>query len=193
MPISDAVQRVGSKVANAFGGGGFDRVATFWTNDESQSIDVAVCEDSPSPGIVSYSTLGLSEFPLKDHGTEVPLRVEICGAADKECEGFPNMIASAAFEVMDGEFVYPDRIFGGIVEGYYTDLEMKHLLFMTPFLWGKGLASFDAGGRQVAFLQAVPISNAELALARRTSVDELTDLLVARGAEPTDLNRASVV
>jgi hypothetical protein len=193
MPISEADKRVGFKVADAFDDGEFDRVARFWTDDESAFVDIAKYDGSPGPGIVSYATLGLSASPLMDGATEAPFRLEICGAADEAYDRFPNMLASAAFAVLDGEFVFPDRILGGIVEGYYPDLEMKHLLFMTPFLWGDRLQSFDAAGRQVAFLQAVPISNAEMELALRTSVDEMTDLLVARGAEPTDLARASVV
>ncbi|MDN3241546.1 suppressor of fused domain protein [Glycomyces tritici] len=193
MAISEADQRVGFKVADAFDGGEFDRVARFWTEDESAFVDVAEYGGSPGPGIASYSTLGLSAAPLMDGDTQMPFGVEICGAADDGFDLFPNILASAAFQVLDGEFVYPDRILGGIVEGYYPDLEMKHLLFMSPFLWGDRLQSFDAAGRQVAFLQAVPISNAELELAMRTSVDEMTDLMMARGAEPTDLARASVV
>lgn len=193
MPISEADKRVGLKVAEAFDGGEFDRVARFWTDDESAYVDVAKYDGSPGPGIVAYSTLGLSAAPLMDGATEMPFRVELCGAADEGFDGFANMLASAGFAVLDGEFVYPDRILGGIVAGYYPDLEMKHLLLMTPFLWGERLRSFDAAGRQVAFLQAVPISDAELDLALRTSVDEMTDLLMARGAEPTDLGRASVV
>jgi antitoxin YqcF len=193
MPISEADKRVGLKVADAFDDGEFDRVARFWTEDESAFVDVAKYDGSPGPGIASYATLGLSAAPLMDGTTEMPFRVEICGAADDGYDGFANMLASVAFEVLDGGFVYPDRIIGGVVEGYYPDLEMKHLLLMSPFLWGERLRSFDAGGRQVAFLQAVPISNAELDLAMRTSVDEMTDLLMARGAEPTDLARASVV
>lgn len=193
MPISDAVKRVGLKVADAFGDGEYDRVARYWDDDRSTFIDIAKYDDSPAGGVTSYSTLGLSAAPLMDGSREMPFRLEICGAADEAYDRFPNMLATAAFEVLGGEFVYPDRILGGIVETYYPDLQMKHLLFMTPFLWDDRLESFDAGGRQVAWLQAVPISNAEMEFARTNSVDEMTDLLQARGVEPTDLSRASAI
>ncbi|WP_051393655.1 suppressor of fused domain protein [Glycomyces arizonensis] len=190
MPLSETDKRVGMKVADAFSPGEFARI--FEISDDRSVVDVAEYPGSPGPGIVSYSTLGLSASPLMDGATEMPFRLEICGAADSGYDRFPHVLATAAFEVLGGGFVYPDRILGGAVAAHYPDLEMKHLLFMTPFLWGEGLRTFDAGGRQVAWLQAVPISDGELDLALRTSVDRMTDLLQERGAEPTDLGRPSV-
>lgn len=184
---------MGRKVSDAFDDGEYDRVGRYWDDTRSSFVDIAKYAGSPAEGMSSYSTLGLSAYPLMDGTEEMPFRIEICGAADDGWNQFPHMLASAAFEVMGGEYLYPDRILGGIVESYYPDLAMKHLLFMSPFLWGDRLQSFDAGGRTVAWLQAFPISEAEMQYGRSNSVDALTDLLQQREVDPVDLSRPSAI
>ena len=172
--------------------GGRPRVPRFWDEAHANFIDIATFDNSPSPGLTSYATLGLSEAPLMDDGRDVGLRVEFVGMANSEFAEFRNVMASAAFSVInDQEFVYPDRIFPGLVELYFPNLAMKHLLFSPPFLF-EGLRTQELSDRTVAFLLLVPISDAELNVARTQGSAALNRLLAANNADVANLRRASV-
>lgn len=192
MSTSEALKQVAFKVADAFGGTSPSDVKRLYAPGGRDFSDVFRFDDYPVPGVSSYSTVGLSSHPLMDGSREFPGRVEFCGAARSSVSKFANILATAAFDVMDGEFVFPDRIFRDVVSMYVPDSEMKHLVFMTPYLWGSNLRQFDADGRTVAWLQAVPISDGELEYARRHQVRGLLDLMEEREVDVTDFDRAPV-
>ncbi|GAB3992564.1 hypothetical protein GCM10029992_02020 [Glycomyces albus] len=124
---------------------------------------------------------------------EFSARLELCGAVDEEYDRFGEVIAAASARVLGGEFVFPDRAMQGLVAAVYPDSSVPHVVFMEPFLWDESLTDFNASGRRVLWLQAVPITEAELQFGLANSMDAMTDLLVERGVEPTDLSRTSSV
>lgn len=188
---SEALRQVAFNVADAFGAAPPSEVQRLRSAPGDVFIDVFRYDHHPVPGVSSYSTVGLSSHPLMDGAREFPGRVELCGAARGKQVPFANLLAAVAFEVISGAFVFPDRIFPGIVSRYFPDSAMRHLVVMTPFLWDDRLRQFDAGGRTVAWLQVVPISDGELALARRGSVADMIDFLEQREVDVTDLGRRS--
>jgi antitoxin YqcF len=150
--------------------------------------------DSPCQAVTSYGTVGLSDYSLLDRGTEYPGRCELVGACASTYQRFGNIISSCAFNIMkDQEFAYPGRIFGRVVAMYHRSLQMRHVMFTQPFLWDEELGTAELPGKTVAFLLAVPISDAELQYARSFGAGALGDVFEREQIDIFDLERHSVV
>ena len=118
--------------------GGKPKVVEYFNeSNEDSKIDIYIGENRPYDGVISYGTIGLSNY---DIGLELPnkkaLRVEFIGACGSYYKEFANIMSSCAFNIMDEQYsckpgiVYPD-----IVSQYYKESEMKHIMFVLPFLW----------------------------------------------------------
>ena len=66
-------------------------------------------------------------------------------------------------------------------------------MLMTDVSSFSGLTSIETDDTVVAFLQAVPVSEAEFQLARRSGVPALVDKLAEVGVDILDIRRASAV
>ncbi len=73
---------------------------------------------------------------------------------------------------MDAEKCFPGYILENIINLYFSDLDMKHILLTTPFLWDKA-KSINFGEKTVAWLLAVPISEQEYHFALKYGSEEL--------------------
>ncbi len=69
---------------------------------------------------------------------------------------------------------------------------MAHLLFVRPFLWDDRLKTIDVEARRVGWLQAVPISQAELETALARGVPALEAAFEHQQIDVFDIDRASV-
>ena len=172
--------------------GGKPSVGRYWDKPERSSVDIFRADDRPDTGVVSYATLGLSDTSLELDVEGVPLRVELVMAAAAEHEAAPHILATAAFNIInDGMAIEPGTIFCDVVGMYLDDSDMKHLLFLPPFLWP--LETQRLPRKTVAWLLAVPISNAERAYADEKGTDALEDVFEKEQIDIYDLSRASVL
>jgi antitoxin YqcF len=186
-------RQLAKTVARAFGGGRPD-VRRYWDADESHHIDITQVSETPSRGVTSYGTLGLSDYPLMDNGREYPARCELVGACASTYERFDNIISTCAFNIIkDQEFAYAGRIFPEVVTMYYPSLQMRHVMFTKPFLWEDELQSVELPGKTVAWLLAVPVSHAEMQYARSSGPNALEDVFVREQIDIFDLGRPSVI
>ncbi len=69
---------------------------------------------------------------------------------------------------------------------------LNHVLLLPPFLWAS-LKTLELDDKTVAWLMAVPISDAELDFAERMGVDALETAFEKAQIDVFDLNRASVI
>jgi len=75
-----------------------------------------------------------------------PLRTEILLDARKRACDVANVAATIAFFIMkDGWEVAPGVTFARIVEMYAPDLRVKHILFVAPFQWDRGMTRWNSG------------------------------------------------
>ena len=86
---------------------------------------------------------------------------------------------------------YPGLIIKNIVKEY-IDADMKHILLNDPFMWDNA-RSFSVGDITVAWLMAIPVSDAEMAYADKHGVEALEDLLEEKDVDVADLWRKSVI
>lgn len=192
MAASTANKLIAKTAAQAFGGS--PTVTRFWDDRRSSHVDVLSCGDRPQPGVTSYATVGLSDWPLFQDGVEYKARLEITGACGSSFEGFDHALATAAFAIINSRwFCFPGAIFPDVLSINQSSPTMRHLLFAPPFLWEDELPTLHLEDKTVAWLLAVPISEEERALAEHTSADELQDLFEERQIDLFDLERPSVV
>jgi len=147
------------KVAAAFGG--TPRVTRHWDEGEQNSIDILSCEDRPSEGIVSYSTLGLQKYPNVIDGEDI--RVELCGIATSDVPKFAEVIATTAFYVLKDRWkAAPGITYESMVGMYDLPVTLKHIVFAEPFEWEELSSVHLAGDVVVRWLLVIPISDSEL-------------------------------
>ena len=169
-------------------------VDRYWADQRVSSVDVLSCLDSPQRGGTSYATIGVSEVALEKDGRELQVRAELVGACYSRFKKFPNVLATAAFLVINSRsFIAPGVIFPGVLSMYYAAVEMKHLLFLPPFLWDERLKASKVEERQIGWLLAIPVSEGEMQLASSRGVPALEELFEARQIDIFDLERPSVV
>jgi len=172
--------------------GGTPKVVEY-VNEDSK-IDIYIGENRPYEGVTSYGTIGLSNY---DIGLEVPnkkaLRVEFIGACGNYYKEFANIISSCAFNIVTGQYscnpgvVYPD-----IINQYYEESEMKHIMFAAPFLWDN-LSTIEFDTTVVTWLMPIPISDSEFEFVKEHGSEALEELFEEHDIDVFDLERKSVV
>ena len=179
-------------VAMAFGG--TFRVNNYYDEAEQLSIPILWCSDRPVHGVTSYSTVGLSDYPMRQEEKEFPARLELVGACGTATELFPNLLSTASFYIMRSQWLcYPGVVLQDAVTSYGLSSTMSHLYFTAPFLWEKKLTTLKFKTKTVAWLLAMPISVPELKY-RDAHGDKELELLFERAhIDVFDVNRPSAV
>lgn len=178
--------------AAAFGGD--VSIKQCWDDAENSMVGILIAKDSPSKNLNSYSTIGLCDSEIHDHTGTLPFRAEFAMAAQTHFEKAGNILATAAFHVINSGWscnrfaLYPD-----VVDMYYSESPMKHLLFVDPFMWNGAFPDFQIGSFPVRWLLAIPISESERRYAINFRIPTLLDELDECGADFTNLERSPVV
>ncbi|AGX44481.1 suppressor of fused domain protein [Clostridium saccharobutylicum] len=192
MSIHNENKIIAKSAFDAFGGKPL--VTKYWDDKKENSIDILSCSDRPYNGITSYSTIGLSSYSIGYKADTVPLRVEIVGACASGVDCFRNIVASCAFNIMNTKFkCYPGVIFENVVKFYMPDCFMKHILFISPFLWDDRLKTLSFEDKKVAWLLAIPISEEEFKYAKDKGSDALEELFEEKQIDIFNLNRKSIL
>jgi hypothetical protein len=142
--------------------------------------------------VSSYATIGTSDAPLFFRGKEYQVRAELVGACSSSFIEFPNVLATAAFNIIKSRwFCAPGVVFPDVFAMYRPESSMAHVLFVSPFLWEDGLQTVSLPDRKVAWLLAVPISEAERAFAVEHGPKRLEELFEQRQIDIFDPDRPS--
>jgi hypothetical protein len=172
--------------------GGKPNVSKYWDDANVSNIDLLTTV-RPHDSVAYYSTIGLSSHSIDYVVDEKPLRLEIAGACATEFEHYPNVIATCAFCIINSKFsISHGKIFRDIVTMYYPSSEMKHILFVSPFLW-EDLKHLDLEDRKVVWLLAVPISEPEFLFAQEKGTSALEDLFEHKKIDVFDIERKSIL
>jgi antitoxin YqcF len=186
--ISADNKYIAQTAAAAFGGEW--QVSEHVNDDETLRIYVLSSPERPEPGLKSFSTVGLSDYPIPG-SVQPPLGSEIVAVSNST--DFEAVIATAAFRVINsGWRVEPGNVFPNIIDRHFAGATAPHLLFVNPYLWD-GLDSRALSGKTVAWLMGVPITEAEKLYRGEHGADALEDLFEQADPDFIDLQRASVV
>lgn len=190
MGVSEENKILAQTAVKAFEGK--PNVFKYYDDNHKSSVDILSCEDKNFESILSYSTLGLSDFSIGYEGNGLPLRVELVGASDFEC--FPNILATCAFNIINSKFECSfGTTFKNVIDMYLPDSPMKHILFLSPFLWEDTLKTIKFKKKQVAWLMAIPISEEEKQFADNNGIEALEQLFEEHQINVFDLERTSVI
>ncbi|GDY33845.1 suppressor of fused domain protein [Gandjariella thermophila] len=130
---------------------------------------------------------------LTRDGAQFPVRVELVGACANNVDFFPNALSTAAFYVInDHLFCQPGTIFPRVIEMYDPDITMKHLMFVSPFIWGDAPHTLELPDKTVAWLLAVPIAEQERRYAETHGAEALEDLFEQAQIDIFDIDRDPV-
>lgn len=191
MSISTDHKIIAKAAHHAFGGK--PGVSRYWDENSVSNIGMLTTVNRPFDGVSSYSTIGLSDHSIGLTVDETPLRIEIVGASATDYEQFPNILASCAFGLINSKLsVSHGGVFRNIIQMYYPNIEMRHVLFVSPFLW-EDLKTLEFPNKKVAWLLAVPISENEYLFAQEKGTDSLEELFEQEEIDIFDLERGSIV
>lgn len=155
-------------------------------------IDVARFADTPEPGLITYASLGLSNTPWADQRP----RLEITMACKHELTAAPQIVANAAFHVVDTGF-YPTpgavvRDLIGVMKAGELSDRLPHLYFGVPRRWGLRLP-LDESLPAITLTMAVPISEREYQYWKSNGDQALEARFAESQIELADLARSSVI
>jgi hypothetical protein len=179
-------------VGDVFGGDW--NVHEYHDDSRKDHVDVLSSTNQPQKGVTSFATVGLSDSTIfKDGRPLQDVRVELVGACASAFRDFPNVLASAAFEVIkEREFIAPGVIFPGFVARYRKKSPMRNAMFVPPFLW-PDLATLELSKKTVAWLLLVPVSDAEMKYACDQGPAKLEELFAKEEIDIFDIDRPSVL
>lgn len=80
-----------------------------------------------------------------------------------------------------------------IVDMYYEESEMKHIMFVSPFLWEDRMAPLHLETKTVHWLLGTPISDKELEYRMKNGASALEDMFQEKDIDIFDINRKSVI
>ena len=176
--------------AAAFGGSA--KVHKFYDRDESHEIAILTCTDAPQPAFSTYSTIGAHRAPNRLENENIP--VELAGVASAAVTEFPNMLATAAFQVIkEGWLAAPGVVFPGLVSDYALSDTLEHVMWTPPFPWPDLHRVTVSDKLNVHWLLAVPIAESERRLLANEGYPALERLLEQNDTAYYDLDRDPVV
>ena len=172
--------------------GGKPQVYRYWDEKYKKSVDILSCVDRPYPGVISYATIGLSEYDIGMLSDNKKFRVELLGACDEEEKFFVNILSTTAFEIMERHNCGYGHIIPNVISQYIKDCEIKHIYLMNPFLWD-GFKTVEFEDRKIAWLLIIPISNQEKEYAIANGWDALETKFEEADIDIFNLKRKSIV
>ena len=170
-------------------------VTAFRNDDETKRIDIMRCQETERD--FTCSTIGLWEVDLGwNTEDDKALRVELLIAGDDREKGkdaFENILATAAFSVMD----HPDVCDFGIVirdvvKDYVHDTELEHVTLLATMVWEK-YTPLEEEGSVVTWFQAIPITENERMYLQEHSFEKFEQLLEDHDIDMADLHRPSCI
>lgn len=191
-PVSSENKQIARYASAAFGGSA--RVEEYKNNSDTLSVGILSCRDKPVEGVTSYSTVKLSDHPMQWKDGEFPTRIELAGTSLNTADFFPNILASAAFTIMQSDAVYhPGTVIPNVVAQHYPESKLPHIYLTAPFLWPHDLETLDCGTKTVSWLLAMPISEAEHRYLKEHGEHALEQLLEKEKTDFSDLDRVSIL
>lgn len=141
--------------------------------------------------MISYATIGLSEYEINLFNNKKRLRVELLGACDEKEKFFANILATTALKIMQNKKCSYGDIIQNVISEYKADSEMKHIYLTNPFLW-EGFETLEFSDRFVTWLLIVPISDKEKDYAIENGWEALEKKFEEHNIDIFNLKRKSI-
>lgn len=154
----------------------------------TNQLDILSLTDPIDNEVGIHCTIGVSNYPNLIGDRNIP--IELLLTNYKKYEKATNILATCGFYITKDKFeCRPGEVFRRIIEPYYTDISMKHILFIEPFLWAEKLDQISVENKDVNFLLCIPISDKELEYKNENGFEALEELLMMNEINIYDLER----
>jgi hypothetical protein len=165
--------------------------------DASGKLTVCMFEGGSIPGVTSFSTVGLSSFPLRDPGDDRDYHVEIIGCQYPPQGGygpFPGALEGIASQLIASRSLLRRGDVVDLPGPMASGSEMVALYAALPVYFDPEFFSVHLeDGRGVAIVWMVPIGAAEAEFVRTRGWEEFEDRLVAGDPDLLDLGRPQIL
>lgn len=170
------------------------KVLKYYADGNSADIDIYLGVDRPDVEITTYSTIGLSDYPIGLSTQEgKTIRVEFISMCKSESEYYGNILASCAFNIINDNYTCkPGIVYPNIITKYYNNSVMKHMYFTSPFSWPT-LQKIEDDDKVVLWLLAIPISDEEFDYLHENGIERFEELLESHDIKYYDINRQSIL
>ncbi|KPH14074.1 suppressor of fused domain protein [Chryseobacterium sp. ERMR1:04] len=168
-----------------------------YDKEKKQIIDIFTCDDPLYPKIKICGTIGVSDYPNKiemndNSFKDIPIELLIGGYT--EFNMLANILSTSGFYIINkGWECQPGSVFMRIVEMYCETSEMKHIMFVSPFLWEDKLEPLQLEKKTVHWLLCIPISDKELEYKMENGASALEDMFQEKDIDIFDINRKSAI
>lgn len=165
------------------------KATRLWDMTRERSVDILTATDCPQAGILLHATVGLSrDVTIGPTGVEL---ITTCRSTFTEVH---RGLAQAAFALRTSEeTLHAGLILPATLPMYRCWSLLRHYLLAEPQHWEAELTPRAFEGREVQWLWAISITDAESDYAARHGGAALENLLAREGADLEDFNRVSVV
>ncbi|MEE2524326.1 suppressor of fused domain protein [Pseudarthrobacter sp. J47] len=162
------------------------------------SIEVIKLEDSPSSGIRTFLTVGVSKFDnhfLAPDGRKV--RVEFIATAASKWQVVDLGLGDCAFNIASGDYrAEPETVFPNVFSGYGQDVSTPHAWLTSPVvLHGRHqtIDKLEDESEVITWLQVIPVTDSEFEYARANGVDAMAHAFFEAQPDFYDLLRKPFV
>ncbi len=168
---------------------GIDSKVTEYGDDEcSQTVYIMTTPDPIDKNVVFYNTIGLFNYPINNDKHEILI------TGYNKYELVPSILSTIAFFIIKDKWnCQIGNVFETVVEMYYPNSLMKHILFVSPYLWEDKLEDFKLEGEPINFVLAIPISQSELEYKSKNGLDGLESLFEEKEIDIFNLTRLPVI
>jgi antitoxin YqcF len=190
----------------------FSNEDLFWTKaagwKQKLNFDILKLDNTPENGVTIYSTLGLSEYELRDEqNNNKPRRIELVTVirddtdfleltGDIEDQLYYSedlLMYLSCYLVFEKSYLYPGDIWINWFSKYDRFSDLEHLFFIYPTMIMNEWNSTIIDDKEIEWILCVPITQAELEYYEENGAEELEKLLLQKKINVSDLFRDSVV
>ncbi|MDC8107125.1 suppressor of fused domain protein [Chryseobacterium sp. B21-037] len=168
-----------------------------YNKDNRNFIDIFTCDDPLYPRIKICGTVGVSDHPNKIEMNDNSFRdipVELLIGGYTEFNMLASIVSTSGFYITNnGWECQPGSVFMRIIEMYFETSEMKHIMFISPFLWEDKLEPLKLETKTVHWLLCIPISDEELEYKMENGTSALEDIFQKKDIDIFDINRKSAI
>ncbi|CAI8878801.1 suppressor of fused domain protein [Chryseobacterium sp. IT-36CA2] len=165
--------------------------------DKKNFIDIFTCDDPLYPRIKICGTIGVSDHPNKiemNDNSFKDIPVELLISGNTEFTMLANILSTSAFYIINrGWKCQLGSVFMRVIELYFETSDMKHIMFISPFLWEDKLKPLKFETKIVHWLLGIPISDKELEYKIENGTSALEDIFQEKDIDIFDINRKSAI
>jgi hypothetical protein len=193
MAVPENNKKIFKFIAGAIG---FEpHVFKYKDENETHSIDILDLIDPIDRNVKIYCSIGLSNYDniveMKNGNKNVP--IELLMATNIKYDKVPNILSTCCFYVIKDNYnCQPGTVYKHMVGMYYKNSNMKHILFIRPYLWEDKVGDYKTDNKAIHFLMGVPISDKELEYKLKNGSDDLMEKIV-EGGDIYNYNRKSII